>query len=49
MVKEIRDKSDVVSNFYQSTDDVPDSRELRSVKKNLKVFDDLLLEKQNIC
>ena len=47
MAKEIRDKSDVVCNFYQSVEDVPDSRELRSEKKNLMVFDDLLLEKQN--
>ena len=49
MAKEIRDKSDVECNFYQSTEDVPDLRELSSAKKNLMVFDDLLLEKQNIC
>ena len=49
MAKEIRDQSDVVCNFYQSAEDVPDSRELSSEKKNLMVFDDLLLEKQNIC
>ena len=46
MVTEIRDKSDVVSNFYQSAEDVPDPRELSSEKKNLMVFDDLLLEKK---
>ena len=45
MTKEIRDKSDVVCNFYQSAEDVPDPRELSSEKKNLMVFDDLLLEK----
>ena len=28
MVKEIRDKSDVECNFYQSAEDVPDPREL---------------------
>ena len=33
--------------FYQSAEDVPDPRELSSEKKNLMVFDDLLLEKQN--
>ena len=49
MAKEIRDKSDVVCNFYRSAEDVPDSRELSSEKKNLMVFDNLLLEKQNIC
>ena len=45
--KEIRDKSNVVCNFYQSAEDVTDPRELSSEKKNLMVFDDLLLEKQN--
>ena len=35
MAKEIRDKSDVVCNFYQSAEDVPDPRELSSEKKNL--------------
>ena len=47
IAKEIRDKSDVVCNFYQSAEDVPDPRELNSEKKNLMVCDDLLLEKQN--
>ena len=49
MAKEIRDKSDVVCNFYQSAKDVPDPRELCSEKKNLMVLDDLLLENQNTC
>ena len=49
MAKEIRDKSDVVCNFYQSAEDVPDPRELSSEKKNLMAFDHLLLEKQNTC
>ena len=39
MAKDIRDKSE----------DVPDPRELISEKKNLMIFDDLLLEKQNTC
>ena len=42
-------KSDVVCHFYQSAEDIPDPRELSSEKKNLMVFDDLLLEKQNTC
>ena len=46
IAKETRDKSDVVCNFYQSAEDVPDPRELSSDIKNLMVFDDLLLEKQ---
>ena len=49
MAKDIRDKSDVVCNFYQSAEDIPDPRELSSEKKNLMVFDDLLLERQNTC
>ena len=49
MAKEIRDKFDVVCNFYQSAEDVPDPKDLSSEKKNLMVFDDLLLEKQNTC
>ena len=49
IAKEIRDKSDVECQFYQSTEDVPDPRELSSEKKNPMVFYDLLLEKQNTC
>ena len=49
MAKEIRDKSDVECNFYQLAEDVPDPRELSSEKKNVIVFDVLLLEKQNTC
>ena len=30
-------------------EDVPDPRELSPQKKNLMIFDDLLLEKQNTC
>ena len=47
MAKERRDKSDVECNFYQSAEDVPDPRELSSEKKNLMVFDELLLENKN--
>ena len=47
IAKEIRDKSDAECNFYQSAEDVPDPSEIRSEKKNLMVFSDLLLEKQN--
>ena len=45
MAKDIRDKSDVVSKFYESAEDVSDPRELSSQKKNLMVFDDMLREK----
>ena len=46
MAKDIRDKSDVKCKFYQSAEDVPYPRELSAEKKNLMVFDDLLLEKK---
>ena len=49
MAKNIRDKSDVECKFYETAEDVPDPRELSSGKKNLMVFDELLLEKQNTC
>ena len=49
MAKDIRDEIDVECKFYESADDVLDSRELSSEKKNLMVFDDLLLEKQITC
>ena len=43
MAKDIREKSNVECKFYESAEDVPDPRELSSEKKNLIVFDDLLL------
>ena len=49
MAKDIRYKSDVECKFDESAEDVPDTRELSSEKKNLMVFDDLLLEKQITC
>ena len=45
MAKYISDKSDVECNIYESAEDVSDPRELSSQKKNLIVFDDLLLKK----
>ena len=33
MANDIRDKSEVVCNFYQSAEDVPDPRELSSEKR----------------
>ena len=45
MPKNIRNKSDLDCNFYQSAEDVPDPRELNAEKKKLMVFDDLLLKK----
>ena len=43
MAKDIRDKSNLECKFYASAEDVPDPRELISQKRNLMVFDDLLL------
>ena len=36
-------------NFFESSTDVPDPRDLDGGNKNLMIFDDLLLEKQNKC
>ena len=47
--KDIKDKSDIECNFYESVEDVPDPRDLNPENKNLMIFDDLLLEKQNKC
>ena len=44
MAKDIREKSNVESKFYESAKDVRDPRELSSEKKNLMVFHKLLLE-----
>lgn len=49
MAKNQAGKSDIVCKFFESASDVPDPRELSADKKNLMVFDDLLLEKQNKC
>jgi len=50
MVKDQRgDKSDIECKFFENASDVPDPRDLNPTKKNLMVFDDLLLEKQNKC
>ena len=44
--KTIKNKSNVKCNFFETASDVPD---LNSEDKNLMIFDDLLLEKQNKC
>jgi len=36
-------------NFYESPNDVPDPKEISPEHKNLMIFDDLLLQKQNKC
>ena len=47
--KMIKNKSDIKCNFFESASDVPDPRDLNTEDKNLMIFDDLLLEKQNKC
>ena len=36
-------------NFFETASDVPDPRDLNTEDKNLMIFDDLLLERQNKC
>ena len=47
--KSVKKKSDVKCNFFETASDVPDPRDLNSEDKNLMIFDDLLLERQNKC
>ena len=37
----------IKANFYEDSSDVPDPRELSRNDKNLMIFDDVMLEKQN--
>lgn len=49
MAKNLDKKSDMDCKFFETSEDVPDPRELSSKKNNLMIFDDLQLEKQNKC
>jgi len=49
MAKQSNEKSDISAKFFESAEDVPDPRELKPEKKNLMIFDDLQLVKQNKC
>ena len=49
MAKQLNEKSDISTKFFESAEDVPDPRELKPEKKNLMIFDDLQLIKQNKC
>ena len=47
--RSIKNKSNIKCNFFETASDVPDPRELVSEDKNLMIFDDLPLERQNKC
>ena len=47
--RSIKNKSNVKCNFFETASDVPDPQDLNSEDKNLMIFDDLLLERQNKC
>ena len=49
MAENLDQKSDIDCKFFETSEDVPDPRDLNSEKKNLMIFDDLQLEKQNKC
>jgi len=49
MAKNQTNTSDIECKFFESASDVVDPRELSPEKKNLIVFDHLLLKKQNKC
>ena len=42
-------KEKIECNFYKSADNVPHPKKISSEHKNLMIFDDLLLQKQNKC
>lgn len=47
--KQLNRKSDIECKFFETSEDVPDPRDLDTDKKNLMIFDDLQLEKQSKC
>ena len=47
--KTIKNNSDIRCNFLESARNVPDPRDINPENKNLVIFDDLPLEKQNKC
>ena len=47
--KTIKTKSNVKCNFFKTTSNMPDPRDLNTEDKNLMIFNDLLLERQNKC
>ena len=49
MAQEMLDKSNIECYFFENSEDVPDPKQLNPEDKNLMVFNDLLLEKQNAC
>ena len=49
MAKNQTDRSDIECKFFESASDVLYPRDLSLEKKNLMVFDDLLLQRQNKC
>jgi len=49
MAKNLNKKSDIDCEFYETSHDVPDPRNLSLDYNNLIIFDDLMLEKQNKC
>ena len=46
--KSIKNESNLKCNFFETASDIPDPRNLNSEDKNLMIFDDLLLERQNM-
>ena len=44
MTKESNEKSNIESNFFESSEDIPDPKELKPTEKNLMILDDILLQ-----
>jgi hypothetical protein len=43
----LKDKSDIKIEYFDNNTDIPDPSELNKNKRNLIIFDDIMLEKQN--
>ena len=49
MARNLDRKSEIDCKFFETSEDVPDPRDLNRDNHNLMVFDDLLLERQSAC
>ena len=49
MGKSVNKSQGIEAQFYESADDVLDPSDINPTNKNLMIFDDLILEKQNKC
>lgn len=49
LASRVGENPNIDAHFYENANEVPDPKELKPEDRNLMIFDDLLLEKQNAC